>query len=53
MYYYYYYYYFLIGYDEVRLKIILEPLIHVHALNRMEINLLFTKNYSVQIVPIR
>ena len=33
-------FYFLIGSDEVLLKIILESLIHINALNRMEINLL-------------
>ena len=30
---------FFIGFDEVLLNIILESLIHINALNRMEINL--------------
>ena len=33
------YIYFFIGSDEVELKIILESMIHINALNRMEINL--------------
>ena len=32
--------FFFVGSDEVLLKIILESLIHINALNRMEINLL-------------
>ena len=34
-------FYFLIESDEVLLKIILESLIHINALNKMEVNLLF------------